>query len=282
MSARVDEILEVVQKVRANFPGLTGNRSVRDLCIEAANQVAAERGILYGTVTNKFRRELEPAGIVGVKAFYNLLETWLIDGSDELRSVMVTRAPSERGRINDIFIVPGTDRSAEQGGTAEGGSHRDDPVDAALELGYGITSQGQRFLKSLAVRKEIERIAMERAESYYSLNGWEVDDVSRSQSYDLLCRREGQELHVEVKGTMSAGHKILLTRNEVEHAKAQPQLCALFILANVRIDHQDLASGGDAMVIDSWQIHQGRLNALTYEYLVPQPRTDTSHLAPHT
>ncbi|MFD8758875.1 protein NO VEIN domain-containing protein [Streptomyces mirabilis] len=38
----------------------------------------------------------------------------------------------------------------------------------------------------------------------------------RQESFDLLLTREGKRLHVEVKGTTSAGLDVILTRAEVE------------------------------------------------------------------
>ena len=40
-------------------------------------------------------------------------------------------------------------------------------------------------------------------------------------------------LHVEVKGTTSRGDKVLLTRNEVSHARGTDAGLALFVLAGV-------------------------------------------------
>ena len=58
-----------------------------------------------------------------------------------------------------------------------------------------------------------------KASEHYSDLGWSVGDVSLSESYDLRCTRQGEELHVEVKGTTSQGERVLLTRNEVAHAR---------------------------------------------------------------
>ena len=50
-----------------------------------------------------------------------------------------------------------------------------------------------------ARRRAVEEHAMDVAMSCYRDAGWKVDDVSATESFDLLCTRDGEELHVEVK-----------------------------------------------------------------------------------
>jgi hypothetical protein len=63
---------------------------------------------------------------------------------------------------------------------------------------------GQGFASDAAVRKAIERRAMELAKEHYGSLFDTVDDTSATESYDLRCRRPGLELHVEVKGSTGA------------------------------------------------------------------------------
>lgn len=71
---------------------------------------------------------------------------------------------------------------------------------------------GQGFQTSSAARQVIESAAMQRAIKYYENYGWNVEDVSLKQSFDLMCSKPGeQDLHVEVKGTTGDGMRILLT-----------------------------------------------------------------------
>jgi hypothetical protein len=60
------------------------------------------------------------------------------------------------------------------------------------------------------------------ARGLYDENIWQIDDVSRYRSYDLHPRRkaDGHEVHVEVKGTASAGAEVFLTKEEVKHGKS--------------------------------------------------------------
>jgi hypothetical protein len=81
------------------------------------------------------------------------------------------------------------------------------------------------------------------------------------------------ELPVEVKGTTSEGNRILLTRNEVTHARRVFPQIALYVLADVTLTAVDesiyRADGGTEIIRDPWDIREGRLQALAYEYAVP-------------
>jgi hypothetical protein len=84
---------------------------------------------------------------------------------------------------------------------------------------------GQGFRVSPELRKKIEDYAMKKAQEHYISHGWTVQDVSKPESYDLHCVKGNQELRVEVKGTTSDGREVLLTPNEVSHAReAYPQV----------------------------------------------------------
>lgn len=100
----------------------------------------------------------------------------------------------------------------------------------------------------------------------------EVADVHATESYDLACTHEGGVKHVEVKGTTTSGAEVLLTPNEVLHAKRHPDM-ALFVLTEVVLDvfaaGNVQASGGQAFVIDPWVIAPSDLRPVGYRKAVP-------------
>jgi hypothetical protein len=114
---------------------------------------------------------------------------------------------------------------------------------------------------------------MAKAIEYFTSRGWTVRDVSARRSYDLECsRRRGREwLHVEVKGTTSRGLAVLLTANEVGHAREAHPNTALFVLAQVRVVEGDppRATGGVAIIRQPWDVDVGTLVPLAYEYRLP-------------
>ena len=141
---------------------------------------------------------------------------------------------------------------------------------AAAEIA-GKNRSGQGFRTGVAERQKIEQHAMQAAKFHYEEQRWSVTDISATCSYDLLCKRgDGEELHVEVKGTTSDGRQILLTANEVKHARYRYPHVALFILANIKIERTSTgelqASGGEKHLIDPWNVDEGVLSPLTYAY----------------
>lgn len=99
-----------------------------------------------------------------------------------------------------------------------------------------------------------------------------MDDVSTRQSFDLLCTKgQDVERRVEVKGTASDGSTILLTPNEVDHARNQYPNVDLFIVANINVIDGDPVSvtGDDERVIDAWDVDEGVLLPVGFSYGVP-------------
>jgi Domain of unknown function (DUF3883) len=115
---------------------------------------------------------------------------------------------------------------------------------------------------------------MNVASEHYRSAGWTVDDVSKYQSYDLHCRKDGLDLHVEVKGSTSSGDAVLLTKNEVEHARTFERV-ALVIVSDIQLEPGDagpIPSGGTKTVLEPWDITTGTLRPISYQWW----RRDTS------
>jgi uncharacterized protein DUF3883 len=112
---------------------------------------------------------------------------------------------------------------------------------------------------------------MNAATAHYE-HSWTVTDVHSRESYDLLCRRGAQELHVEVKGTTTAGTEVILTPNEVRHARDHGH-SALFILTGIVLelapDGTVAATGGIPRIHDPWRIDDGTLEPIGYRYQPP-------------
>jgi len=129
--------------------------------------------------------------------------------------------------------------------------------------GYGLTS---------AERRAVERHAQTMAEEYFLREGYEVEDVSRTRSYDLHCKRDDDELRVEVKGTTGDGASVFLTRNEVEHARKFAGRVAFFLVRNICLDRsgaEPAARGGEVILMHPWEIDHGTLTPLQFEYRLP-------------
>ena len=113
---------------------------------------------------------------------------------------------------------------------------------------------------------------MDAAIEYWSQRGL-VEDVHGNKSYDLVCIVGADEIRIEVKGTTTAGDEVILTPNEVAHARTYPHIC-LFIVSDIEVtrhsDGQIETSGGSESVLNPWHIDEGLLTPLGFKYEVPK------------
>ena len=137
-------------------------------------------------------------------------------------------------------------------------------------------AEGQQYLTDGALRAAIEQRAMRAATGHFEGLGYVVVDVSRTMPYDLHATRAQEELHVEVKGTTGTGSAVFLTRNEVQHAKANPDKAVLFELSGVDVRSEPsgepsgvVAFGGTAALLMPWTVDDRDLDPLQFRYAVP-------------
>jgi hypothetical protein len=130
--------------------------------------------------------------------------------------------------------------------------------------------RGQGFQLDQEMKVAVESLAMNAATEFYS-KAWDVEDVHGSRSYDLICRRGSEVKHVEVKGTTTDGAEVILTPNEVKHAREYPST-ALFVLSNITVerarDGTVTATGGTRRIHDPWRLDDGTLTPLGFRYQV--------------
>jgi hypothetical protein len=134
--------------------------------------------------------------------------------------------------------------------------------------------QGQRYVVSPEVRRAIEWRAMHAAWAFFEAKNYSLSDVSSTKPFDILAKRDGEELHIEVKGTTGSLGTVFLTRNEVRHAEANPAHAVLFVLAEISVtvsDDSANASGGLECVYWPWVVGDGSLEPLQFQYTLPAP-----------
>lgn len=90
-----------------------------------------------------------------------------------------------------------------------------------------------------AIRREIERWSMVRAEEHYQELGFAVENTSTAEPYDLRCTRGALEVHVEVKGTRGEGEVVEVTIGEVRNASGTAWRTDLFVLSRVDVHATD-------------------------------------------
>lgn len=100
---------------------------------------------------------------------------------------------------------------------------------------------------------------------YFEGKGFDCEDVSSYESYDILATKGDKKLKVEVKGTRGLGDKIILTRNEVDLAKKNET--QLFVVSKIKYNSKKKkAEGGNGKSL-GWDF-ENRLTALSYSYQI--------------
>ena len=82
-------------------------------------------------------------------------------------------------------------------------------------------------------RKKVEDAAEAMLMEYFRKDDWTVQDVRFGNPYDAFATKDGRTLWLEAKGTETSGASVIVTRNEVELARAHPGDCILGILSDV-------------------------------------------------
>lgn len=125
--------------------------------------------------------------------------------------------------------------------------------------------QAAGFQSDLQIRKVIEQHAMKEARKMLEKRGYsQFIDTSASKAYDYTCRKPGKTFFVEVKGTQTSGKSVILTKNEVEHVKANPGACILVVVHSVKMAGKKVSKTGTADITEKWQLTDGELIAAQY------------------
>jgi len=118
------------------------------------------------------------------------------------------------------------------------------------------------FQSDPAIRRLVEQHAMKEARKELGKRAFHsFEDTSATKPYDLICVREGKKFFVEVKGTQMRGSSIILTKNEVEHVKANAESCILIVVHSVRLAGKRIVGPGTPDVIENWVLSAGELTA---------------------
>ncbi|MGO4650231.1 DUF3883 domain-containing protein [Arthrobacter sp. 2RAF22] len=112
----------------------------------------------------------------------------------------------------------------------------DGAVDADLLEGWDLPGAGGQGLQLDAdIRKAVENAAQDRLMGYYRDRGWTVTDTRHNRPYDAEAVKGAEQIYLEAKGTQSIGDTVIVTRNEVSHARQYPGLCRMGVWSGMRI-----------------------------------------------
>lgn len=104
MSARIGQIIEVIEEVRALYRGAALGSPLDQVRIAAVHAVAARRRITYQAVIDKLTRQLSP-DIVSATKFDQFLKSWLTSGSADLQNIVLRHIvnPEDEHLIRSVF-----------------------------------------------------------------------------------------------------------------------------------------------------------------------------------
>lgn len=121
------------------------------------------------------------------------------------------------------------------------------------------------------LRSAIENHAVDRAIEHYRRVGGS-DFVKLGKPYDIRLTLDGQERHVEVKGSSLAIETVELTINEVVHA-ADFQPTDLIVVDDIRWERTSngkiTTTGGRLRIWTDWRPTDDALSARRFAYLLP-------------
>jgi hypothetical protein len=172
--------------------------------------------------------------------------------------------------LSKIYLLQETDATIPGSDSPE---HQEAIAAIAQAAGRDLTGprrQGRSRLPQ-AHKKVIEEHAVEVAIKHLEGEGFtNIKDVGKNHSYDIAAKLNGIDFYIEVKGTMSLGEKVVLTKNEVLLHRQEYPNNALIVVSKIDLDRSEppTAKGGKALFISPWKIDDSDLEALGYDYRV--------------
>ena len=126
---------------------------------------------------------------------------------------------------------------------------------------------GQGRAVDAKLRKQIEDAAQDRLMRYYENLGWEVRDVRYTEPYDALATKGDTTRYLEAKGTMGSADTVIVTRNEVAHARSHPDACIMGILTFLQVDENgDIDPDSGEFFIGPFDPDAGQLSPIAYDF----------------
>lgn len=135
----------------------------------------------------------------------------------------------------------------------------------------GDDQKGTGYEPDADKRRAVELYAVKLASEFYASRGYEVEEMGKP--YDLLCTKDTEELHVEVKGSRSSMSAIIVTRNEVADARDERWRSDLFLVDGIElgglVDGIYVPIGGRCRRKENWSPNQEDLTEIQFRYTLP-------------
>ena len=142
------------------------------------------------------------------------------------------------------------------------------------------TSRRSRWRREQRFLKAVELHAMAAAASWYTAQGYAVEDVSARKSWDLEATRGDEVRRIEVKGSAGVRDAVDLTANEVRNATDWSP-CDLFVVDGIELTDDGravLTGAGRSRLWANWTPAPDALEPVAYSHLLPlDPETLDVH-----
>jgi hypothetical protein len=174
------------------------------------------------------------------------------------------------GLLSKIYLLQETDATIPG---SESPEHQDAVAAISEAAGRDLTGprrQGRSRLPQ-AHKKVIEEHAVEVAIKLLEKKGFSnIKDVGKNHSYDIAAKLNGIDFYIEVKGTISLGEKVVLTKNEVLLHRQEHPNNALIVVSQIDLDRNEppSAKGGKVLFVSPWEIKDSDLEALGFDYRI--------------
>ncbi|WP_246469001.1 DUF3883 domain-containing protein [Arthrobacter ipis] len=180
----------------------------------------------------------------------------LPDGHPVHEALIGTRVEYPRGSRNAIWYS--SDRETAGIVDADSAKAPDQP-----------DAQGQGLQMDSEKRKALEDAAQDRLMHYYRDLGWTVRDARHNRPYDAVADRGGERIYLEAKGTQSRGESVIVTRNEVDHARQYPGRCWMGVWSGMRLKDGIVDPDAGAFTVLPFDPDKGHLRPRDFDWTLP-------------
>jgi hypothetical protein len=216
-------------------------------------------GLRYGTTMKAFPREYnsfipeDPQSHVG--RMFVVREESLPSFLSGLASIF------ENGGEHGISLEPVTN----------GSPSLDEALIPQASIPDAEDSAAQGYEKDPVIRRAIEQHAVKLAREHYLEDGYHVKELGKP--FDLLCEKQGEVIHVEVKGSRSMLDTVIVTINEINDARLPSWRSDLFIVEGIVAEYDILEKpktrGGSSRVLRNWAPKDSDLKPSQFRYSLP-------------
>ncbi|MDR6558296.1 hypothetical protein J2809_002666 [Arthrobacter pascens] len=108
---------------------------------------------------------------------------------------------------------------------------------------------------------------------HYRDCGWTVTDTRQNRPYDAVAVLDAERVYLEAKGTRSRGDSVIVTRNEVDHARQYPGRCVMGAWSGMRFVYGAVDPGAGIRRIRPFNPDDGQLLPRDFDRTLPGDAT---------